>query len=72
MVALLQLRDGPFVRESALHLAWSLEARGHGMQAKDGKLTVTDGSRLTVEDRAAITRERLHLLAVMGYCQEQP
>lgn len=69
-MSLIQLRDGPLVRESAVQLALDLEARGHAMQSKDGKLTVTDGSRLTADDRAAITRDRLHLLAVVGYCQE--
>jgi hypothetical protein len=66
----LQLRDGPIVRETAVSLALSLEARGHVMTAHDDKLTVSEGSRLTAEDRAAIARERLHLLAIVVYCAE--
>jgi hypothetical protein len=70
LISSLQLRDGPIVREAAVLLALSLEDRGHVMTAHDDKLTVSDGSRLTVEDRAAIARERLHLLAICAYCAE--
>lgn len=66
----LQLRDGPLVRESAVLLALSLESRGHALQSKDEKLTVTEASKLTATDRAAIKENRLHLLALVAYCQE--
>lgn len=69
-VALWPLRDGPFVHEATVLLALSLEERGHAMSVKDGKLIVGDGSRLTADDSSAITRERLHMLALVGYCQE--
>jgi hypothetical protein len=66
----LQLRDGPIVRDTAVALAISLEARNHALTAHDDKLTVSEGSRLTAEDRAAIARERLHLLAICAYIAE--
>lgn len=69
-MTLLQLRDGPLVRESAVLLALDLEARGHALQSKDEKLTVTEASKLTAHDRAAIKENRLHLLALVAYCQE--
>lgn len=58
------------VSRAALELAWSLEARGHVMSAKDGNLHVTNGTALTVDDRAAIRAQRLQLLGILGYCQE--
>ena len=67
VVSVTELRDGPIVRDDAVALALSLEARGHTLTTKDGVLTVSDGSKLTAEDRAAIARVRLHLMAIVGY-----
>lgn len=69
-MSILQLRDGPLVRESAVLLAIDLEARGHSLAEKDDKLTVSDGSKLTADDRAAIKRDVLHLRAFVAYCHE--
>lgn len=81
MVELLQLRNGPVVRQEAVDIALRLEAAGHQLSVApdpkrvalgdmNGVLTVTNGSRLSAEDRQAIARERLMLLAIIGYCQE--
>lgn len=67
---LLQLRDGPIVRQDAVDLALRLEQQGHGLCVANGVLTVTNGSKLSAEDRQAIARERLMLLGLIGYCQE--
>lgn len=64
------LRDGPTLPEAAVLLGLTLESRGHVLGTADGKLTVSDGSTLTTEDRAAITRWRLHLMALVAYSQE--
>jgi len=66
----IQLRDGPLIAEDALLLALKLEAAGHALSQRDGKLVVTEGSRLTAVDREAIARQRLHLLAFVAYCEE--
>lgn len=66
-VSVTELRGGMFVGTEAILLAIDLEARGHVLTSKDGALLVTDGSRLTAEDRAGITRLKRHLLAVAAY-----
>lgn len=67
---MLQLRSGPIVRQDAVDLALRLEAAGHSLSVANGVLTVTNGSKLSAEDRTAIGAMRLMLLAVIGYCQE--
>lgn len=62
-----ELRGGAIVHDDAIRLAVDLEACGHVMTEKDGKLVVSNGSTLTAADRAAITRWRWHLLAIAGY-----
>lgn len=62
-----ELCSGTRVDDDAIRLAVDLEARGHVMTVKDGKLVVSQGSTLTAVDRAAITRLRWHLLAIAGY-----
>lgn len=66
----LALHDGPTLPVSAINLALGLEALGHTLGVSDGKLVVSDGSKLTTEDRAAIKQWRLHLMALVVYCQE--
>lgn len=67
MSDLMPLRNGPTVRESAALLALQLEARGFVMTAEHGTLKISNGSRLTAEDRAAIAREKIHLCAITDY-----
>lgn len=55
------------VARAALDLALALECRGHVLTAKDGDLRVTNGGKLTAEDRAAIRAQRWHLLALAAY-----
>ena len=62
-----ELKGGLLVTDSAIALALALEARGHTMQARDGKLVISNGSALTEQDRAGIVRDRLHLLAIAAY-----
>lgn len=64
---LVSLRGGPIVTADAIALALALEARGHGMTAANGALRVSNGSALSADDRAAITRQRMHLLAIAAY-----
>lgn len=66
----LQFRDGPLISQDAVLLALDLEARGHTMAARDGKLIVSDGSKLTTADREAIGQARRHLLAFVSYIEE--
>lgn len=66
-MATTELRGGLHVDAEALALAVRLEAAGHTLSAKDGVLLVTNGSTLTEEDRAAITRLKRHLLAIAAY-----
>lgn len=66
----IQLRDGPIVREDAVRLALKLEEACHVLSAANGVLTVTNGSALSDEDRQAIGACKAHLLALVGYCKE--
>lgn len=66
-MTIIELRGGLLVQESALALALDLEARGHALTAKDGVLYAANGTALTAEDRAAIKRQRLQLLAIASY-----
>lgn len=61
------LRGNLTVARAALDLALALEFRGHALTEKDGELRVTNGTALTVEDRAAIRAQRWHLLALAAY-----
>lgn len=65
---MIQLRDGPLVREDAVLLALSLEAEGRTMRATaDGKLEVKPATGLTQLQRHQIYVCRLHLLALAAY-----
>jgi hypothetical protein len=63
---LVTLRSGLILRADAIALALALEALGHTLTAKDGKLLVSNGAALTAEQRAQITQQRLQLLAIAG------
>src|SRR5882762_6482606 len=65
------LRSGLTLPDAAILLAISLEQRQHRLSAKDGALLVSDGSRLTVDDRAQIRTWKSQLLAIVGYIAEQ-
>ena len=67
MADLIALRGGLCLPERVLQLAWSLDNRGHRLGDNGGKLTVSEGSRLTADDRAQIAAARLHLLALVHY-----
>lgn len=69
---LVELKNGPTVRASAIELSIQLEARGHVLTADAGVLKCTNGSALTADDRAAIMREKPHLIAIAEYCKERP
>jgi len=64
---LVTLKNGPVVRASACELACVLEAKGHAMSASDGQLRVTNGAKLTADDRAAIVRDKAHLVSICEY-----
>lgn len=65
------LRSGLTLPDAAILLAIDLERRQHRLSAKDGALLVSDGSRLTAEDRAQIRTWKPQLLAIVGYIAEQ-
>lgn len=67
---LIDLRDGPTLPIDAISLALALEARGHVLAVTNDRLVVTEGSRLTEDDRAAIKHRRVHLMALLDYCQK--
>lgn len=62
------LKNGPIVKKTLVALAISLEARGHVMTAANGRLSVTNGSKLTAEDRAAIAANKSELIEIVRYC----
>lgn len=64
---LIELRGGIIVREEAIALGCALEAKGHALRVEGGTLKVTQGSRLSPADRAALAREKAHLIALCGY-----
>lgn len=65
---LLELHNGPVVRDAAIVLGCELEARGHRLTVQDGALHVSQGSALTTADIAAIKQYRAHLIACVDYC----
>ncbi len=62
-----ELRGGLFVHDDAIRLAVDLEARGHRLTVDRHLLVVSDGTKLTKTDLAAIQRLKNHLLAIAGY-----
>lgn len=70
---MIQLREGPLVREDALLLALRLEHDGHEMRVgADGKLRVTNAAALSEETRAQIGALRFHLMALIAYDPPEP
>ncbi len=64
----ISLKNGPDVPWDAISLALRLEAQGFLLREDQGKLKLTgDPSKLSAEDRAAVTRWRDHLLAIIDY-----
>ncbi len=63
------LKNGPSLPWDAIAPALRLEAQGFLLREDQGKLKLTgDPSKLTLEDRAAVTRWKAHLLAIVEYC----
>ncbi len=70
---MLQLRDGPLLREDAVLLALQLEVEGRTLRARaDGKLEVQPAAGLTDAQRQQIAACRLHLLALLAYEPPEP
>lgn len=69
---MIELRNGPIVADAAIVLACSLERRGHVIASREGKLTVTNGTKLTPTDHEQIKRYRFHLLAIAAYVPPEP
>lgn len=61
------LVGGLIVSADAARLALALEAHGHALSVKDGALLVSNGSTLTVEERASIVALKRHLMAIAAY-----
>ncbi len=66
------LVGGLTIPREAVHVAIDLELRGMTLQATGQTLTVSPRARLTDEDRAAIRRWKLHLLALLAYDPPRP
>ena len=70
------LKNGPALPAPVLRLAWDLEARGfqmaldHDQQARIDPTPIS--GPLTDADRAAISRWRLHLAALLAYRAPAP
>lgn len=66
------LVGGLTIPREAVHVAIDLELRGMTLQAAGQALTVSPSARLTDEDRAAIRRWKLDLLALLAYDPPHP
>ncbi len=63
-----EFRGGLVVREDAVQLYLSLDARGHVLtEPEPGKLIVSNGSALTADDRAQITQLKAFLIVLAHY-----
>lgn len=73
---LIQLRDGPLLREDAVLLALELEAAGHTMTIRNGALEVSRWSatkeELTQLQRHQIRQCRKHIMALLAYEPPEP
>ena len=66
---LVSLRGGLVVPVEALRILWELEEREFDMRlADDGALLVVPGSKLTADDRHAISQHRDALRTLVRYC----
>jgi len=72
MVNMLQLRDGPILREDAVLLALALEDAGHTLSVRQGALEVTNAKNLTQQQRHQIYVCRRHLMALVDYAKHPP
>lgn len=63
----IELRGGLLLREDAVLLALNLEAAGHALSVRGEQLVISDGSKLTADQRAKIKDCRLHLMALLVY-----
>jgi hypothetical protein len=62
------LKNGPTLPVPALTVAWGLERRGFSLTLNaDEHVNIQPANRLTDADRAAITRWRFHLGAIVAY-----
>lgn len=70
--AYVTLKGGLVVPLPALQVAWGLEDRGFDLHlADDGALLVSPRDAITDEDRAVIRRWKLHLAALVAYCDRE-
>jgi len=73
VLELVPLCDGPVIPIAPYRLIHDLEDRGFVVTVgPDDVLSVQPGSRLTADDREAITRWKRHLVALMRYTQNPP
>jgi hypothetical protein len=66
------LRGEMTVSAAAFVLTLRLERNGHRLSAADGVLRVSDGARLSDDDRAQIRAHKADLLAVVQYLADLP
>ncbi len=66
------LRGGLTVPVAALQVLWSLEHRGVSLRLDDEDVIIANPrAKLTDEDRVAIRRWKLHVVALLQYGEEQ-
>lgn len=68
----IELRDGPTLPDAAVLLALQLEAEGHDLQVRDGKLLVTNSSTLTPAQWAGVKQHRADILKLLEYKPPSP
>lgn len=77
---LIQMREGPLLREDSILLALDLEQSGHALTVRGEALEVSEAKTLTTAQRHALSHpdehERRavlrHIIALLGYCQTAP
>jgi hypothetical protein len=63
------LPSGVIVSLEAVDLLIGLERRGFTVRLEDDKVSVAPGRALTDDERAAIRRWKLHLMALVEHCE---
>jgi hypothetical protein len=66
---LVTLRNGPVVPLAPLRLLWMLEDRGLHFRLDGDDIIVNPKELMTDADRLALRRWKLHVRAILDYCE---
>ena len=69
---MIQLRDGPLLRENAVLFALDLEANGVRMRVQNHKIIFDEDVRLTPEQKQKLSGFAWDLVNIMEYAQNPP